>query len=220
MLHFAADRASGGGEGMKLRIKAPKDFWAGLMFIGFGGFFMVWALANYQMGTAVRMGPAYFPTVLGGLLVFLGALVLIESFAMEGPPLTLPFNIGHLVGAVLLYFAMGWILRLAGIGGEHAILAGSVALIVLSVMLRPATKPLVLISAACVIYGYLMKPLGLVLSTLVLVFVAAFAGHEFKWREVAILYVVLIVFSLLVFVKGLTLPFPICPAFMETCPIR
>ena len=54
---------------MKLRIKAPKDFWAGLMFIGFGGFFMVWALTHYQMGTAVRMGPAYFPTMLGGLLV-------------------------------------------------------------------------------------------------------------------------------------------------------
>ncbi len=204
---------------MKLRIKAPKDFWAGLMFIGFGGFFMLWALTHYQMGTAVRMGPAYFPAVLGGLLVFLGMLVLIESFAMAGPPLTLPFNIVHLVLAVLLYFALGWILRQTGMG-EYAILLGTLALVVLSALFRPATKPLVLISAACVIYGYLMKPLGLVLSTALLVFVAAFAGHEFKWKEVAILYVILIVFSILVFVKGLTLPFPICPAFMETCPIR
>jgi hypothetical protein len=204
---------------MKLRIKGPKDFWAGLMFIAFGGFFMVWALTHYQMGTAVRMGPAYFPAVLGGLLVFLGVLVLIESFAMAGPPLTLPFNIIHLVLGVLLYFALGWVLKHVGMG-EHAILLGTVVLVFLSVLFRPATKPLVLISAACVIYGYLMKPLGLILSTLILVFVAAFAGHEFKWREVAILYVILVVFSLLVFVKGLTLPFPICPAFMETCPIR
>jgi hypothetical protein len=204
---------------MKLRIKGPKDFWAGLMFIAFGGFFMLWALTHYQMGTAVRMGPAYFPAVLGGLLVFLGMLVLIESFAMAGPPLTLPFNIVHLVLAVLLYFALGWILKQTGMG-EYAILLGTLALVVLSALFRPATKPLVLISAACVIYGYLMKPLGLVLSTALLVFVAAFAGHEFKWKEVAILYVILIVFSILVFVKGLTLPFPICPAFMETCPIR
>ena len=204
---------------MKLRIKAPKDFWAGLMFIGFGGFFMAWALSHYQMGTAVRMGPAYFPTVLGGLLVFLGVLVLIESFAMEGPPLTIPFNIVHLVLAVLLYFALGWILKRFGLG-EYAILVGTIVLVVLSVLFRPATKPLVLISAACVIYGYLMKPLGLIISTLILVFVAAFGGHEFKWREAAILFVILVVFSLLVFVKGLTLPFPICPAFMETCPIR
>ena len=64
------------------------------------------------------------------------------------------------------------------------------------------------------------KPLGLVGATAVLVFISALGGHEFKWKEVTILYVVLIVFSVLVFVKGLTLPFPICPAFMETCPIR
>ena len=158
---------------MKAKIKGPKDFWAGLMFIGFGGFFMIWALSHYQMGSAVRMGPAYFPAVLGGLLVFLGILVLVESFAMAGPPVP-----------------------------------------------RFMFRPLILISAGCVLYGYLMKPLGLVLATGVLVVIAAFGGHEFKWKEVTILYIVLVVFSLLVFVKGLTLPFPICPAFIETCPIR
>lgn len=205
---------------MAVKIKAPKDFWAGLMFIGIGGFFVIWALVHYQMGTAVRMGPAYFPAVLGGLLVFLGALVFIESLAMQGPPLTLPFNIVDLVIAVLIYFALAWIFKRVGIGGDYAILVGTVILVVLSVMLRPGTKPLVLISAACVIYGYLMKPFGLILATILLVFVSAFAGHEFKWKEVTILYLILIVFSILVFVKGLTLPFPICPAFMENCPIR
>jgi hypothetical protein len=71
-----------------------------------------------------------------------------------------------------------------------------------------------------VVYGYLMKPHGLIAATAALVFICAFGGHEFKWKEVTILYVVLIVFSLLVFVKGLGLPFPICPSFMESCPIR
>jgi hypothetical protein len=52
------------------------------------------------------------------------------------------------------------------------------------------------------------------------VFISAFGGHEFKWKEVTVLYIILIIFSILVFVKGLTLPFPVCPAFMETCPIR
>ena len=195
---------------MAVRIKAPKDFWAGLMFIGVGGFFLIWALTHYQMGTAVRMGPAYFPTMLGGLMIF----------AMDGPPLSIPFNIVHLIVAVLVYVVLAWIFKQAGIGGDYAILIGTVALIVLSVMVLPATKPLVLISAACVIYGYMMKPLGLVLATALLVFISAFGGHEFKWKEVAILFLILIVFSILVFVKGLTLPFPICPAFMETCPIR
>ena len=156
-----------------MRIKSPRDFWAGLMFIGIGGFFAVWALANYQMGTAVRMGPAYFPAVLGGLLAVLGFLVLIEAFAMHGPPVP-----------------------------------------------KMLMRPLVLISVACVIYGYIMKPAGLVLATAALVYISAFGGHEFKWKEVTILYVILIVFSVLVFVKGLSLPFPVCPSFIDVCPIR
>ena len=86
--------------------------------------------------------------------------------------------------------------------------------------LSRGTMPLVLISAACVVYGYLMKPLGLVLATLLLVFISAFGGHEFRWKEVTILFLILIVFSILVFVKGLTLPFPVCPGFIENCPIR
>ena len=38
------------------------------------------------------------------------------------------------------------------------------------------------------VYGYLMKPLGLVGATAALVFISAFGGHEFKWKEVTILY--------------------------------
>jgi len=114
------------------------------------------------------MGPAYFPILLGGLLAFLGVLVLMEGFAMTGPPVP-----------------------------------------------KFRFRPLILISLACVVYGYLMKPLGLILATAALVFISAYGGHEFKWKEVAILYVVLIIFSVLVFVKGLTLPFQICPAIIE-----
>ena len=66
-----------------MKIKAPRDFWAGLMFIAFGlGFLIV--SQNYSMGTAVRMGPAYFPTILGGLLAFLGLIVLGQSFTVSG----------------------------------------------------------------------------------------------------------------------------------------
>lgn len=205
---------------MKLRIKAPRDFWAGLMFIGVGVFFMVWALTHYQMGTAVRMGPAYFPTMLGGLLAFLGMLVLIESFAMQGPPLTLPFNIIDLVLALAIFGVVVYLAKLVSIPNDYAILAAITIVSVLTIYYRPNARALVLISAACVVYGYLMKPLGLILGTAALVFIGAFGGHEFKWKEVVILYALLIVFSILVFVKGLTLPFPVCPAFMDTCPIR
>src|SRR5437868_3650491 len=66
----------------RMKIKSQKDFWSGLMFIGSGLFFAVWAMEFYQMGTAVRMGPAYFPTVLGFLLAVLGGLVLLQSLTL------------------------------------------------------------------------------------------------------------------------------------------
>ena len=205
---------------MKLNIKGPKDFWAGLMFIGFGLFFVVWALTHYQMGTAVRMGPAYFPAVLGGLLAFLGAMVLLESFAMRGLELKIPFSIVDLFIGLAVFAIAIYLSKLLKFNSDYAMLAASVMVSLLAIRYRPGAKPLVLISVACLVYGYLMKPLGLVLATGALVFIGAYGGHEFKWKEVTILFVALIVFSILVFVKGLTLPFPICPAFMDTCPIR
>ena len=42
------------------------------------------------------------------------------------------------------------------------------------------------------LYGYLMKPLGLVGATAALVYVSAYGGHEFKWKEVHILFVILV----------------------------
>jgi hypothetical protein len=207
-----------------VKIKNPKDFWSGVMFVGVGAFFLIWAVANYQMGTAVRMGPAYFPVLLGGLLAVLGAIVLMGSFVIgaSGPEaeLKLPFNIIDLVLALAIYAVVAYLATLAKISVDYAILAGTAIVAVMTVVLRPKAKALVLISAGCVVYGYLMKPLGLVVATAALVYISALGGHEFKWKEVTILFVVLVLFSVLVFVKGLTLPFPICPEFMEYCPIR
>jgi putative tricarboxylic transport membrane protein len=81
-------------------------------------------------------------------------------------------------------------------------------------------RPLILVTLATVAYGYLMKPLGIVGATAALVYISALGGHEFKWKEVTILFAALIVASILVFVKGLTLPFPICPDFIANCPIH
>jgi uncharacterized membrane protein YfcA len=64
---------------MSSKIKSKKDFNAGLMFIALGAIFALVA-RNYPMGTAVRMGPAYFPTILGWLLVLLGIIVFVQSF--------------------------------------------------------------------------------------------------------------------------------------------
>src|SRR6267154_2648004 len=66
----------------EMKITNGKDFWAGVMFIAFGLGFMIVA-RNYAMGNAVRMGPAYFPTALGGILVVLGAVVFLRAFVSK-----------------------------------------------------------------------------------------------------------------------------------------
>src|SRR5688500_18651905 len=79
---------------MAFKIRDKKDLYAGLMFIGFGAAFLIIAggvpgiamLPGYSMGTAVRMGPAYFPTILGGILAALGLIVFIRGLTIEGDP--------------------------------------------------------------------------------------------------------------------------------------
>ena len=70
---------------MTSRIRNPKDFWAGIIYIAFGLSAIVIG-REYGLGTALRMGPAYFPTVLGGLLTLIGAISVIRSFLTPGEP--------------------------------------------------------------------------------------------------------------------------------------
>ena len=67
-------------------LRSPKDFWAGLMYSGFGGAALLIA-RDYGMGSASRMGPGYFPTVLGGLLLVIGVTSLLRGFLTKGEPL-------------------------------------------------------------------------------------------------------------------------------------
>ena len=199
-----------------MKIRSQKDFWSGLMFIGSGLFFALWAMTFYQMGTAVRMGPAYFPTMLGFLLTVLGAAVLLQSLAMEpegDQAVHTPFNIIDLLIVVAIYAVLILLSQNMGSSSDYAILGGTIIVSLLTAVFRPDAKPLVLVTAATIAYGYLMKPLGLVIATAALVFISAAGGHEFKWKEVIILFIILILFSVLVFVKGLTLPFPIWPEY-------
>lgn len=65
-----------------MRIKNEKDFWSGVMFVAVGLAFAIGA-SNYDFGSAQKMGPAYFPAVLGGLLVLLGIIVGLEGLGLE-----------------------------------------------------------------------------------------------------------------------------------------
>ena len=67
-------------------IKGPKDFWTGVIYMLFGGVGL-WIARDYGMGTASRMGPGYFPSVLSALLFLFGVIAVVRSFLVEGSPI-------------------------------------------------------------------------------------------------------------------------------------
>ena len=68
---------------MQLRIKSPEDFWSGIMFITIGLAAVIFS-RDYPMGSALRMGPGYFRTWLGAIMIFLGVIVFARSFWLQG----------------------------------------------------------------------------------------------------------------------------------------
>lgn len=142
-------------------MRNPKDVYAGLIYIAFGLAAILLA-RDYEMGSATRMGPAYFPTVLGGLLALIGAISLIRGLIVPGGPLD-----------------------------------------------RFAWRPLAIIVGASVLFGFLLRPAGLVPAVLVLVIVGALASRRFRLVPTLLLAAGLAAFSALVFVKGLGVPAPL-----------
>jgi hypothetical protein len=63
-------------------IKSQKDFFSGLMFMLVGGAF-AWGATAYNVGTGARMGPGYFPLVLGVVLAILGAAITFKALVVE-----------------------------------------------------------------------------------------------------------------------------------------
>ncbi len=146
---------------MKVELRNNKDFLAGLLLlaIGAGGFYMA---LDYPFGSALRMGPGYFPRVLAGVLMAFGVFILVRSL------LTVEKVKGR----------WGW-------------------------------KPLAFITVSLVAFGWTMDNLGFIPALVVMFIVSALGGHEFRWKEVAILTVVMSSFAVAVFIYGLGLPYPL-----------
>lgn len=142
-------------------IRNPKDFWAGLIYlaVGLGALYVA---QDYAMGTAVRMGPGYFPKVLGSVLALIGLIALVRGFLRPGE-------------------AIG----------------------------RLAWREALLVLGATVLFGLLVRGLGLAISLLVLVVVSAYASRQFRLRPILLLAVGLAAFSVLVFIEGLGIPLPL-----------
>jgi hypothetical protein len=68
-------------------IREPRDFWSGLIF-GAAGVAAVVLGRESSLGTATKMGPGYFPTVLGALLALIGLALVVRAFLVRGQRIT------------------------------------------------------------------------------------------------------------------------------------
>ena len=144
-------------------IRNRRDFWSGVLFTLLG----VGALAigsQYTLGTAARMGPGYFPRILGILLIVLGVAIALRALRVRG-----------------------------------------------EAMPRFRVRPLVVVLGSVVLFGAIVRPLGVALSTVILIVVASAASSEFRPRESLLAGLLLAALAVGVFVVGLQLQLPIWP---------
>jgi hypothetical protein len=146
---------------MKFDWRNNRDFFAGLFYIVLGAVGM-WIARDYPFGSALRMGPGYFPTVLGGMMIAFGIAVL-----------------------------------MMGVKNNEK--------------LKPhwSFRALIVLPLATVVFGFLMEEAGFIPAMLALVPLSALAGKEFKVVEVSLLTIGLTILSVLMFIKGLGLPYPL-----------
>jgi len=145
-----------------MKLASQRDFLSGLMFVAVGTAFAVGA-TSHEVGSAARMGPGYFPLMLGVILALLGTAITLKSFSKGGPdgdplgriawrPLVCVLGANLAFGALLVGLpsvgmpAMGLIVALyalviiAGLGGEKFKLRDSLFLATLLPL--AATLPL------------------------------------------------------------------------------
>jgi len=75
-------------------------------------------------------------------------------------------------------------------------------------------KILFIIIGSVVLFGLLLRPLGLYISLFLLVVLSSIASYEFSWKVAVINALFLVVFCWLAFIKGLGLIFPLWPSFL------
>ena len=94
-------------------IRDPKDFWSGVIFVIFGLAAVIIG-TDYSMGTAGRMGPAYFPTILGGLLTVIGLIGVVRSMVKSGAPIN-RFAVREIILVLFAVALFGVLVRGAGL---------------------------------------------------------------------------------------------------------
>jgi len=97
---------------MKIELRKNKDFWAGMMLIGIGAAAMLIA-REYRFGSALRMGPGFFPVILGGILIVFGVCIMAVGLK-SGERIQVRVSLRALVLLPVSLILFGILMELAG----------------------------------------------------------------------------------------------------------
>jgi hypothetical protein len=141
------------------------DVWSGLLLVlfGAGG---VWLALNLRLGTAISMGPGYFPLMIYCCIIALGLVIALRGLKTPGE-------------------SFGW----------------------------PLWRPLLVITAALLVFWLLVEPAGFVIASSALMLIAIKAQRHLNWFQAIIFTAISVLFTTLLFVIALKLPFPLWPSF-------
>jgi hypothetical protein len=127
-------------------------------------------------------------------------LAFMPGYSMGTParmgPGFFPFYLG------ILLFALGLVIAIAGVRGKPGDESN---------VEKFHWAPILYVLGAVVMFGLLLKPIGMLLAGLLLVIIASKGSHDFQLKRTVILGLILTIFCAFVFVGGLKLPIPLCP---------
>ncbi|MBN2740542.1 MAG: tripartite tricarboxylate transporter TctB family protein [Rhodobacteraceae bacterium] len=83
------------------------DLAGGLLLSVIGVFVVLYASTQYDIGSLRRMGPGFFPALLGGVLAVLGLMIALPALARNGSPICIARKEALAVLMAILVFATG-----------------------------------------------------------------------------------------------------------------
>jgi len=123
------------------RRRSFPDLLAGGVFVLIGGAFAVGSL-SYEMGTPLRMGPGYFPLVVGGIVAALGLGIIVKGL-IAGEDITfgtIPWRAIAVIVLAVVFF--GFTVRRLGFVPTSAVTA------LLTTFASPRVRPLMAVAIA------------------------------------------------------------------------
>jgi putative tricarboxylic transport membrane protein len=202
-------------------IRSPKDFWGGVGLIALA-LFGIWACSDLPGMRGFAFGPGTAPRMFAYVLLALGAGIVLVGLLTAGAPLEQYTFAGPLGASLLLLvliplniFSSRISHLLPGVAADVVFAAATGVTVVLLafVLMRIAPRGPLMITAATIVFGVTVRPLGLVIASYISLVVSAYATEEIRWIETLIWCAILTAFCAVLFPYGLNLPLQLWPRF-------